>query len=625
MMHEKSTQSFSGTQAPISSRRSYLVAIVVCMAAGVLIAALPHAVNYLHTGSAQYVANNDDALYLALSRAPYWGEWGPRDAFAAQRDHMPTTFADVLFVPWAKLAGALGLSPLLIGVVWRIIGGALLGLSVFVLLHRLLQAATGSPRIMLLAAGLAVLLTCDPALGSGEPVIGLLRMVRLMLAHTDSGPEQAFISQYRVVSPLLDLPWLLLLIACLVPSSVSASATTRIPWLRWIAGTLCLTMCVYTYFYYWTAATAALGLIIVGRLIIAKLQPKNRTAHLFEARLAAAVLVCGLVLGLPQIMGNAQLATQPEFHEALQRMARGMHMAPGDPLRMRNLRNFPAWATLFVGGIILLRRRRQTAQESTSPASTDSLATVAGVLCAFIVAAYALKNVGLLGLEFENFHWGFVATSAGAMFVIVLGVCVARRVANPRTLTATAWALAGVMLLSAASFRAFETTHSREAVQNTKILAELRPLSVQFTALGPDDVLAGPFAANLAVLYGRAGQLFMTPHTLHGSLVSDREAYERQGLNAWLMGETPEQYRVEARPPRVLSALESSLPQWQPDAVEAARMEIFQQILTNNGSPFLARYRPTALLLPANALAPTRGGPWTLSGTADQWALWIRR
>src|SRR5438874_990300 len=111
--------------------RADLVAAVACGALGMALAVAPHLATLARHGTLEYVADGDDVLYLAIARAPYHGEPALRDPFSNPGAAVPTLYSWLPFVPTARLTRRLGLPPVLTGLVWRALGGPLLGVALF--------------------------------------------------------------------------------------------------------------------------------------------------------------------------------------------------------------------------------------------------------------------------------------------------------------------------------------------------------------------------------------------------------------------------------------------------------------------------------------------------------------
>ena len=109
------------------------------------------------------------------------------------------------------------------------------------------------------------------------------------------------------MTPLLNLPWLLLLVTVLVPAGGGGG------W-AWAAGVICLGLCFQLYFFFWTAALLGIGALHRDpgdRLVAPSTSPGPE--GLGELKFAAAVLAGGIVLGAPQVYGNARTFADPSI------------------------------------------------------------------------------------------------------------------------------------------------------------------------------------------------------------------------------------------------------------------------------------------------------------------------
>lgn len=79
--------------------RRDLVASLTCTLIGVALAVAPHVANPVAVGIPEFLADNDDDYYLALSRPAYHGEIALRDPFAGRREHLPELHAWAQFAP----------------------------------------------------------------------------------------------------------------------------------------------------------------------------------------------------------------------------------------------------------------------------------------------------------------------------------------------------------------------------------------------------------------------------------------------------------------------------------------------------------------------------------------------
>jgi hypothetical protein len=186
------------------------------------------------------------------------------------------------------------------------------------------------------------------------------------------------------------------------------------------------------------------------------------------------------------------------------------------------------------------------------------------------------------------------------------------------------WAVPVVLVAIALALRPYHALTAPEAAESSRVLATLRPLQPVLESLEPDCVLAGARESGIALLLTRCGVLYEEPYTAHSSMIKDQEVHERGALNAWLQGiELADYARGGGGGQRFQVGL-SDEPKWQPQALSLARAEIFQQI-QEDPTPFLERYHPDTLLLPATAPDPERGGPWRLIQRTTTWSLWSKQ
>ncbi len=574
------------------------------MLVGLILAIMPHLVWFVQSGSTDYLANIDDNFYLLVARLPFYGENSLRGPFSTPAEAIPSLYSWTMFVPLAKLAHCLGLtSPLEIGVLWRAVGGPLLGLSMFVLFRRIL-ASTRFPAAF--ALGCATICLSDDGAIEGRSLVQMALYVPHLLRGTVPPRNLEGLAIYRVVTPLLNVPLLILLAASVL------GPKDRSHWRLMTLGMLCLALCVYLYFYFWTAAVVALVGFIGSSLLRWRLagESEARQGHLVDARTAALVLAGGLALGSPQILANSRTFADPGFSPMMERMLRGRPMAPGDPARSRYLVRPWIWVKLVPGALAVFGL------------GMGQLEAVWWLTA----SAYALTNSAIVtGLEFENFHWLFVCELFGEVLILGMIVLGIERWCPPRR--RALWALAVVPLLFfgfAAVWRGHHALTSPETLANAHALKTLRPLRPDLDDLGPDRVLAGPAAARVALLWSRSGLLYHQPNTGITELYSNREVNERHALNAWLQGLDVEQYRPLARSPSYEHGIASTPPELTAEGVARDRIALFREI-DRDPTPFLDRYHPDVLLLPRDAPDPERGGPWKLIQRTPDWSLWETR
>lgn len=608
------TQPENETQNKDWTRSDYR-ALILCAAIGLFIAVLPHFATLSQYGTMQYLADGDDVLYLAVARIPAQGEKTLRDPFSPPEENVPSLYAWAQFVPLAKFASLIGLPPILMSLLWRIVGGLLFGAALFVLFRTIFS---GLDRAVWWALGCAVICLSDAGFATGRLALDNLNLVLNMLRGTTPLLKADALPQYRVVTPLLNLPFLILLVAVLCrggSGSFTAKGTGIARWLgsrrEWLlagAGIALLALCFYLYFFFWTAAVAGIGAYLLILLFRAWRDPAGRSSHLAQARLCAVVLIGGMLLGAPQVYNNFSTLSDPAYQPILGRLSRGRDVSHEWAIRTQFVKNYWLWLKLAIGavGILVFRFRRLT------------------LLWWVTFAGYALAcSAVLTGKEFENFHWSYVHAAFGEILVLaVLAQIAARYLPKVRRLSHALWLVPIGLFSIAVMWRPFEALRAPEAVWNNATLQIVRPLQPALAALGPDCVLAGSKRANVALLFTRCGQLYQDPYSSHNSMISNREVNERHALNAWLQGISFEQY-MDSSSDTPFQVGPLTDPAWEPATISADRARIFNA-LQQDPAPLLARYRPTALLLNATDKPPLQSGAWRVAQSTGDWKLWLR-
>ncbi len=625
--------------------RAELGSALLCASVAMLLAVAPHLAALATSGSAVYLGDGDDVFYTALSRSPYRGEWGLSDPFQPADSPRLTLYPPLPFVPTAMLARWLGLDRLLIPLVWRVLGGLLLGLSAYTV-FRVVLAGTKRPTAW--ALGCALIAIADAGFVGGQTLFGSFGLVRAMFRGTTPMDVPNALGQFRVVTPLLTLPPLLALSALMVPPLRFRPRT----WLEVVAGAVLLGLCVHLYFFFWTAAVVAL-LMCLDRAFL-----KNDRA---ERNFLVLVLIGGAAIGAPQLIADTRAFSDPALKPILQRTHRGRVLSADDPARMRYLVNLWAYAKLAFGAAVvvgLAKLPRQSSSDTIEPEkssehlspgaagctqpvppassgarvpSTVSVAPGTGpsrgeivpegwrlaTLGAFAASGFLLVNSAIVtGLEFENFHWVYVHAPFGEILVLA-GVALLLDRMSWNIAGRWLWALPVAVVTLAAVWRPYEALKNPEAVLYTETLRGLLPLRPELRRLGRDDVIAGPWpAVNVALLLTDSGQLYQYDQTMHSTLAPLQEVHERKALNAWLNGMSLQEYLDEIGREEHPSG---------PSEVES-REAIYRKLLSGKFDDLLARYRPTHLIRPETQGSPneSRGGPWILAGSRGGWMLWRR-
>lgn len=594
------------TQSPPRGILTELGAGLVCGLVGLLVAIVPHLALLARFGTWEYVSDWDEILYLSVAKAPYYdpGTWRVTDPFSGP-EKAPTIYPSALFAPLAHLTRWLGLGPILMGLVWRTLGGLFFGGALYFLFRRLFSDLR-RPWAWALAAALVCL--GDSGFDEGRSFIENALILGGHVEGSDfhyltrEGVPAArpnLLGQYRVFNPLLCLPLLLLVAGVLMPERPPGRGLLAL-------GVVAMGGLVLTNFYMWTSATVALGL--QGLILFVRGRRAGPGVEGASARVAwrpfAIVLLGGLAIGAPQILIHSWTFAEPMYREIMIRTAKFGRFDWSDPLRWRYLPNSWAWAKLAAGAvaILVLEVRRL------------------GLLWLLVLGGFAMANsVLVLGVDFENPHFHYVYSPFGEILLLAIAVRLACRWKLERP-GLTALGLAGVALVaSGIAIRADEaiaTPKTAELREDLRALGSLRPV---LASIEPDMTVSFPRRVRIMALLTPATPLYFSPYTW-SSMIPDATLDERHALNAWLQGYDLENYE---------KLVDQDIERWAHshypnEEVWPRRREVFRRILDGGAGPLLQRYRPRYLLRPSDVPEPNRGGPWRLLAHNDLWTLWRR-
>ncbi|MBI4403380.1 MAG: hypothetical protein HY537_04425 [Deltaproteobacteria bacterium] len=591
---------YSDTQQTFRPLSGKAAPIFLCVFIGVLIALLPHLGTYYKHGTWVYLGNTDEGAYLNHARLPYF-EAGLkfRSPQTLPSENVPNLYSWVQFVPLSKIARFLNIPILFLTFFWRVIGAILLSLSLYLVFRGIFDGCT---RPILYTVFCTCICLADGGFIEGRSLVRNLTFVSHLFHGTTPVGMPHELSQYRVVTPLLNLPVLLFLASILITTKITELA-------RSIKGAIALGLCICLYFYVWTAAVLGLCLIAIASLAIASpycTKKKSHTMGIAPFSSIALILVFGLLLGAYQIYGNFQISSNPSFKPILDRLCLGRPLLPHDPYRTTYLINYWVFLKLAVGAVGIF---------------TFGFYRLIPIWC-FCLAGYLLRNSAVVTLlEFENEHWIFVQNPMGQ--VLLLGTIVLYL--DHKFPTQKAWRIVGaawtaLLLILAIIWRPYEATHASGALQMSKWLSELIPMKNSLENLHRDCSLAGPEISMVAILLSPVAPLHIS-RTPFSELISDDEVHNRYTLNGWLSQFGLHEFLAQTEMTFERHPGLTTRPEWQYDAIQKIREEKFKKIALDNGSSFMKRYGVCYLLLPQN-VTPTRGGSWQQIAQSSNWALW---
>jgi hypothetical protein len=442
-------------------RRRELLALALCLLAGALLSAWPHLVSLSTRGELLFVADGDELeLYLPVAANAY------RDHVLWLEDPVPQPGSRTLY-PWLQLgpgiviARALGLTPVGISFLWRLLAGLAVGGICYALLRQRL-------RWPWLACALTIFLLGDVGGVFGKPLVRhVLDIVATLLwprHQIDGWP--AFHAQWRLISPALSLPWLLLTALCFLRLQERSS------WRRRACAGVTLGLLVPVYFYAWTAAFLGLALWFVLDLV----GERKRSKDLLHVGWMA------LAVGAPAIVAGS-VARAEAVAGWLERSDKFVPIGRTEALL------FPKIALIFavLTTLWVWRARR------------DLLPLVALVLAGLLLLNHQL----LTGLQVENWHWQYAyGPILCALIVLLVGGHLERRWPEgaPRSFVVALCLAVGLHLVSALWLR----QHELASKESHRATAALRDFLAQDPVL-PPGLVAGEaeFVAGAVVLVGR--------------------------------------------------------------------------------------------------------------------------
>ena len=517
--------------------------------AGASLAALPHLIQLFQTESLEYLADGDQLLYMGWSRRAVL-KGGLSLADAVHPKSGPMMHPWLIFIPEAWLAHVFGLGITGLNLLWRILGGAGVGLGLFLALRPVLKDRR-------VALGVAAVLLFDAGFLFGQPIYRQLDVLQSLIrstgAYFDGVPR--VMAHLRVVPPALAIPFLLAHLGAVARARTGGG---RIPTV--LAGLTC-GLLFYTYFYFWTTAIGALALAFV-------LDPKGR-------KLYATTALMGLAIGLPAVIDGARVkASYPVdwLHRTDKFVKIGRFeelLIPKGPILVWLLSTY--W---------VFKRRPELIY-----------------WWAVVGTGFACTNSQVVTrLQIENFHWLFAPGIALSLLLAVWGTSVAlegQAGLNSRRLR---WfgVVVGLQLTIGFGLRGAEAIRSSETVQWMGVTESLRG---SFDAIPEGSVLAGDREGVMVQAASREVYPLSGKFLEYCAEVKDEEVDERIVLNLYLLGMNADAARAEVRKPAGTLSWEAEATR-SPElakAQEARRLAMIDRIWSNP-APTIAKYGVSHIL-----------------------------
>jgi len=505
-----------------------------CVGVGLLVSLLPVLILWMKGQPPVWIADSDELLYLAVAGQSYFGHpWHLADPIL-QGHSDRSMFPWIQFAPGILPACALHLGPLAIGFFWRAFAGASMGLGIFLVIWKIIR------RPWMAAAGATWMLS-DAGVLTGQPVFQHLAAIRkLALVRGDYliEGEPQIMRLWRIITPGLSLVYLLAFLFALLHLRASRSRRATV-----FAG-MAFGLLFYVYFYYWTAAALAL-------LICAVLDQGFRRFWI----MAGAI---GCLIGLPAILGGFSLKNSGG-HDWLTRTDNFVSIPHfSEPLW------FLAPDCILVASLFWILARRR-----------DVLPVWALSFSGMILANHQIVT----GLQIQNYHYVYVFGPVFSLLVVCAVAACAARIGRRRpwltrlcvagwcaaSLLTGLWLRAAEAVLTAvpvrlqADLREYQSQREGSQGDSRGVRSDSRGVprdsrsvredsrSEWIPRLVPDSVIAGdPIFQDFAAILED-----QRPLTHYGVLfspaISNQEWDRRDALNAYLTGQTAEEFEARQR------------------------------------------------------------------------------
>lgn len=459
--------------------------LIVVILFGVFVSALPHFYLWIKIGHPFWISDFDELeLYWTLACNAYWNHpLSFSDPLFSEK--MAATYPVIQIFHGTWIAKIFDFGPESIPFLWRVIAGGAIGACWFFVFSLFVSPSVAA-------------ITAIVFLGDSGLVHGKLFLTQFInLGHVLKGGDPHFIhSEWRLITPALSWPFLLFYVYSL-KRALDFQSTKRIA----IAG-IALGLVVWSYFYFWTMAFAALAL-----------------AFLVDRRRARSYLrigIVGAIVGAPSIIKD-MLLKHNLSQDWLQRTDKFVPIGHFEELLIPKL----ILIVIVFGGYWVWKYR----------------ADLRWLWC-LVVAGLSLMNHQIVtGLQIENFHWYY---GIGPMMWLFVTLVYFESVHQRRRELRTGIALLVVLQIGAGIWlRLQEVERSSVSVRimdtARKIKSELTPLAANAVAAAdPLSVSVLSCLANVRPLY--SASVILSPNVKH------QEFFERLALNHWLLGESLEEF-----------------------------------------------------------------------------------
>jgi hypothetical protein len=488
------------TQVGVYARKMDALALLLCVLAGLLISALPSFLFWIKTGSPIWIADHDEYLYLAYASQSYHNH--PLSLADPQRAGAGgSIYPWFQFAPGILAAKLLNLSPIFIGMLWRIWAGISVGAAWYLLIRVLIGKTIPALCIALIMLG-------DIGNLTGQPLLRQFVVpVKMLLGHANDifATVPQIHTEWRLMTPALSLAYLLLHIL------LTSRARRRPTWGRIVWSGIGFGLLFPVYFYYWTTATAA--------LVLASIFDKG------SRRVYLHTLWIGVVAGLPSLIAAYRIKREypPDW---LLRTDFSVPIGHFSELLIPKL----AYLLAAALGFWAYYRRRDLLH-------LWSLAA-AGLLL--------LNQQVLTGLQMQNFHFMYAFGTCLSLLVILSIWDGATAMATPRQCIAGLAAICAIHMVTAISLRAMEAVKTKETLTYTADTRRYLEQAAKIRFL-PNSVLAG--SRDFLDPAEATENLRPLEHycTIFSPSITDAELDRRVALNRYLEGMDRVRFEADQR------------------------------------------------------------------------------